>query len=585
MEDLSQYQETSVGSYRLFQLVGVGPVSRAHLAERKDWPGSKVVVKLFEAVPLHSREEQDRLLEEVRLLTYLEHPSLLPILDDGIHENTLYLVSPFIEGGSLRQRLTAAGGELLPLKEALAVLRQVGEALYFAHSQGVVHANLKPENILLQRDGKVLLADFLLPTLAQSERATRLLSTFAAFYMAPEQFGGVPTPLSDQYALACLAYELLTGQPPFEADNLTLLARLHATQQPASPARLQPKRAQHVEQAILKALAKRPEKRYPDMLAFLADLSAPPPLVAPAIAQVTTPPQEQTSLATLADAAIAASLSTQAAERMPDPEASLSTDASEQPSTSGVHEEATRLLPAVIAGSFTEEQSASQALVPSQQAALQVQKRPGSRLSRRQNWIAVALIGALMLVSLSGLWLFFSVSPANHPQAHTSVPTATLQSAAPSPNPILPGVTPTATVASISLPPSPTATSRPSPTTAPTSGASPTATSALALSCSVRYQASPQGSNNFIANLTITNTGTATIQGWTLVFSFAAGQSISGGWNGHFTQNGARVSVTNKGSNATIAPGSSVSLGFFGSLNGSSNPAPTVFTLNGVTCQ
>jgi endo-1,4-beta-xylanase len=100
----------------------------------------------------------------------------------------------------------------------------------------------------------------------------------------------------------------------------------------------------------------------------------------------------------------------------------------------------------------------------------------------------------------------------------------------------------------------------------------------------VHYQASPQGSNNFIANLTITNTGTATIQGWTLVFSFAAGQSISSGWNGHFTQNGARVSVTNKGSNATIAPGSSVSPVFFGSWSGS-NPAPTVFTLNGVTCQ
>src|SRR5258708_36077000 len=128
MEDLSQYQETSVGSYRLFQLVGVGPVSRAHLAERKDWPGSKVVVKLFEAVPLHSREEQDRLLEEVRLLTYLEHPALLPILDDRIHETTLYLVSPFIEGGSLRQPLTAAGTELLPLTEAMARLRHRGQA-------------------------------------------------------------------------------------------------------------------------------------------------------------------------------------------------------------------------------------------------------------------------------------------------------------------------------------------------------------------------------------------------------------------------------------------------------------------------
>jgi hypothetical protein len=115
-------------------------------------------------------------------------------------------------------------------------------------------------------------------------------------------------------------------------------------------------------------------------------------------------------------------------------------------------------------------------------------------------------------------------------------------------------------------------------------GKSPTVTSAPALSCAVKYQVSSQWSGSFVGNLTITNTGAAAIQGWKLVFSFAAGQNISDSWNGHFTQNGAQVSVTNKGSNATITPGSSVSPGFIGSWS-RNNPAPTVFTLNGVRCQ
>ncbi|HEX7737906.1 MAG TPA: serine/threonine-protein kinase, partial [Ktedonobacteraceae bacterium] len=219
MSEPSRYQDAPVGPYRLIKLLGVGPVSRVYLAERQDWPGRQVALKLFESVPLPTLEEKDQTLDEIRLLACMEHPAILPTLDDGLYENILYLVTPYIGGETLRQRLTRAIGDPLPVQEALAIIRQIGEALHFAHTQRVVHANLKPENIFLQSDGKALLADFLLPSLAKSERAARILSSFAALYMAPEQFRGITTPLSDQYALACLTYELLTGKPPFEAED------------------------------------------------------------------------------------------------------------------------------------------------------------------------------------------------------------------------------------------------------------------------------------------------------------------------------------------------------------------------------
>lgn len=571
MEDLAQYQETMIGSYRLFKLVGVGPMSRAHLAERQDWPERKVVVKLFEAVHLHPGAEQDQILEEVRLLTYLEHPGVLPLLDDGIHGQTLYLVSPYVEGMSLRQRLNEVGSELLPLKEALALLGQVGEALHFAHTQGVVHANLKPENIFIQSDGTVLLADFLLPTLARSAQATRLLSTFSAFYMAPEQFGGTPTPLSDQYALACLAYELLTGQPPFEADNLTLLARMHATQQPISPARLQPARAQHVAQAILQALSKRPDKRYPDMQAFLADLCAPPPLIPDVALQQTT-----------AIEALVLPASSAASTLTPEMLEKALKDSREMPAVIDV--DASDVYDAVIQVPFPSPDSDDEALalVPYQAGNLPVPQQPAARFSRRGVWLSAALVCAVLLVIVSGFFFALPGSSGKHPAARASV-SITQTHATPIPGKTQPGVTPGATEGTIALQPTPTPTPIPPAKPTPTTGTAPTATPTAGLSCAVKYRVTSQWSDDFIANVTINDTGSTSLQSWKLTFSFSAGQRVQFGWNGHFTQSGSQVTVTNDSGNALMS-GNSITVGFGGRWNGSSNPPPTSFVLNGVKC-
>jgi serine/threonine protein kinase len=529
----------------------MGPISKTHLAERQGLPGNQVVVKLFEALPPGSPEEQDQVLEEVRLLTYLEHPALLPVLDDGLYEQVLYVVSPYATGGSLRQRLSGAPGELLPLKEALSILRQVGEALSFAHRQQVVHANLKPENILFQEDGRALLGDFLLPVLAKSEQASRLLSTFAAFYMAPEQFHGVATPLSDQYALACLAYELLTGRPPFEAENLILLARLHATHRPVSPASLQPQRAQHVEQALFRALAKRPEKRYPDVQAFLADLLAPPPLHQPLAIQEDTLPVPTLPAFTpeLRNESVA-----QAAG-----------------------------LPAVPLWEETQ-------MVMSSQAGRPLLARTTPPVSPQRTWFAATLLSVTLLVILSGLLLFFDASTPlpGHVQVRALV-SATAGLRAGSPTLVTAGVTASATLGSISLPTSPAPAQHPSPVarspspTAQSPGVTPTPTPVPAVICTVLYQVSSQWQNGFVASITITNVGVTAIQNWTLTFSFGAGQKVSNGWNGHFTQSGSQVSVANDSSNAVIAPGAFVTPGFRGSWK-QRNPVPTSFVLNGVPC-
>lgn len=638
MREMSQYQDMPVGSYRLTKLIGVGPVSRVFLAARQDRAERLVALKLFEAVPLDLLEEKDQALDEVRLLACLEHPSILPMLDDGLYEHMLYLVAPHIEAGSLRQRLNvaSAAGELLPLKETMALLRQVGDALQFAHTQRMVHANLKPENILLPGDGKALLADFLLPSLVKSERAARILSTFAAFYMAPEQFQGAATPLSDQYALACLAYELLTGQPPFDGDNVMSLARKHATGVPKPPSQLQPRRAQHIDHVLLKALAKRPEERYPDVQTFLAELSAPPPLVSPIPASEPAPnaqvfPTMPAALAAeikdasplqLAFPLSFAGFEDGEASPLPQSAQPAANAALGQGPEQHVHRQALPIsiavfehetvaqtpveaplvarvpdlhdVPTVAVPAMTVSASPlasmGQQLPASAQGHAQDALRQAyapraqstSRLSRRQIWLAASLVALAMVVSISGIAIFFSSLSANHTPsgAGSTATVASTTSAGQTPT----GATSTSTV--IAAVSSPTVATTPSPTATPvtpTPGVSPTAR-AVGLTCQVNYKVSSSWSNGFVANLTITNTGGSTIQGWTLVFTFSGNEQVTNGWNGKFTQNGAQVKIADAGFNASLAPGTSASPGFQASTSGG-NAVPASFSLNGVLCK
>src|SRR5262249_35760883 len=157
--------------------------------------------------------------QEAQVLKKLNHPHILPIITAGVQENVAYIVTEYASGGSLRDRIKQQAGQPLPLAEVLSVLTQIGQALSYAHQQHVVHRDLKPANILFNAQGEALLADFGIATVLTTTETQQVDRVGTPAYMAPEQFEGMVSTKSDQYALGCVAYELLTGRKPFDSQT------------------------------------------------------------------------------------------------------------------------------------------------------------------------------------------------------------------------------------------------------------------------------------------------------------------------------------------------------------------------------
>ena len=218
----------------------------------------------------------ERFLREIEIASRLAHPHILPVHDSGDADGMLYYVMPYVEGESLRERLTPGRP---PLDEALAIIREVADALAYAHRLNVVHRDIKPGNILLQA-GHAVVADFGVAraiSAATDERVTTTgLIVGTPMYMSPEQAAGEEIDgRTDVYALGCVAYEMLTGSPPYTGVTpRDVIMRSRAT--PHRPVRaLRPDVPQPVAEAIEKALAKQPEDRYPNALAFAEAVRAP----------------------------------------------------------------------------------------------------------------------------------------------------------------------------------------------------------------------------------------------------------------------------------------------------------------------
>jgi serine/threonine protein kinase len=273
-----KHQETGLsllGDYELIRRLGRGGSSTVYLARHRFLSRWSLVALKRLQTPLDSAEGQAQFKAEVRLLEGLSHPHILPLLDAGLdQEGCPYLVTQYAAGGSLRQRLRQADGQSLPLAEAVAILSQVGAALQYAHERSIIHRDLKPENILFAADGRALLADFgiALQLGSRSLEAASLSGTPA--YMAPEQFRGQVGRESDQYALACIAYELCTGRHVFAEQDPLVLMYCHTQREPEPPRRLNPQLPPAVEAVILRGLAKERHERYPSVSAFATALAA-----------------------------------------------------------------------------------------------------------------------------------------------------------------------------------------------------------------------------------------------------------------------------------------------------------------------
>ncbi|MEX1185427.1 MAG: protein kinase [Gemmatimonadaceae bacterium] len=219
-----------------------------------------------------------RFLREIKHSSSLQHPHLLTILDSGESRGTLYYVMPYMADGSLRTRI--AKEKQLPVEEAIAITRDVGEALAYAHSHGIVHRDIKPDNVLFSGN-RACLADFGIARAVDSVAVDTLTSTGLVVgtpaYMSPEQASGEKTvdARSDQYSLACLLYEMVTGLPPFIGATQQSVISQRFTQPPPSMRAHRPNVPEHVERAVKRAMAAVPADRFPSVTDFIAALHDP----------------------------------------------------------------------------------------------------------------------------------------------------------------------------------------------------------------------------------------------------------------------------------------------------------------------
>jgi tRNA A-37 threonylcarbamoyl transferase component Bud32/tetratricopeptide (TPR) repeat protein len=264
------------GRYSIERELGAGGMATVYLA-RDVKHQRRVALKVLRP-ELASAVGPERFLREVTTTANLRHPHILPLFDSGEAAGVLYYVMPFVDGESLRDRLSRE--KQLPLADALQIMREVGDALDYAHGHGVVHRDIKPENILLE-NGHATVADFGIARAVTAAGAESLTSTGLGIgtplYMSPEQATAEKSVdgRSDQYALATVLYEMLAGEPPFTGPTAhAILARRLAAEVPSLSAvrRAVPP---HVEQAIGRAMSLAPADRFPSARTFMEALDAP----------------------------------------------------------------------------------------------------------------------------------------------------------------------------------------------------------------------------------------------------------------------------------------------------------------------
>jgi serine/threonine-protein kinase len=259
------------GRYTLIRKLGEGGMAKVYLAE--DCRHERLV-----ALKVLNRERSaafgaERFEREIKLLAHLRHPFILPLHDSGEAAGELYFVMPYIDGESLRARLQRDGS--LSLDDAGRIIRQIADALDYAHEEHVIHRDIKPENILLSRHGHALLADFgiargasLAPADAALTEIGVALGTTA--YMSPEQaLGGEDLDgRADIYSLACVAYEMLAGRPPFSGPTPLSIVAQHVSTPPPSLIGTRKEVTAAAANAVARALDKNRNDRFPTATEF-----------------------------------------------------------------------------------------------------------------------------------------------------------------------------------------------------------------------------------------------------------------------------------------------------------------------------
>ncbi len=256
-----------LGNYRLVRLIGRGSFAEVYLGEHLHL-NTQAAIKVLHA---HlTSEDSERLRTEARTLARLMHPHIVQVLDFNVEDGISFLVMQYAPNGTLRQRYPK--GTQVPLDAIVSYTRQVAEALHYIHQQKLIHRDVKPENMLLGPQNEILLTEFSIAIIAQSTRSQQAQEAAGSVtYMAPEQLRGKPRPASDQYALAVVVYEWLSGEPPF-SGSVQEIASQHLSAPPPSLRTKVPTISPAIEHVVLKALAKDPQQRFANVQAFAQTL-------------------------------------------------------------------------------------------------------------------------------------------------------------------------------------------------------------------------------------------------------------------------------------------------------------------------
>jgi serine/threonine protein kinase len=274
-EELRLLQEALGPRYRLGAELGRGGMATVYRAVDTKH-GREVAVKVLDQ-NIGSAIGLERFQREIAVSSALQHPNLVPLYDSGGEDGLLFYIMPLVAGESLRQRMKRE--TQLPLADALSIVRDVAAGLTHAHAAGIVHRDIKPENILLS-GGKAMVADFGIARAVSSVGRADLtelgLAVGTPAYMSPEQADGMQQVdgRADVYALGCVLYEMLAGEPPFSGRTAQALLARHLNERPPSLQVVRPTVTDDLQEVLEKALAKVPADRFTTAVAFSEALDA-----------------------------------------------------------------------------------------------------------------------------------------------------------------------------------------------------------------------------------------------------------------------------------------------------------------------
>jgi predicted Ser/Thr protein kinase len=260
--------------YELEGLVGSGGMSSVYKA-RDRLLERRVALKILHPHHASDADFVERFRREARSVAQLSHPNIVTVIDRGDDDGRQFIVFEYVEGENLKEVVTREGP--LPLRRALELALQVGDGLAFAHSNGLVHRDVKPQNVLMNGDDQAKVTDFGIARSIDVDVSVTQTGTVlgTSAYIAPEQAsGGEITPQTDVYSLGVVLYELLAGEVPFPGESFVAVAMKHINDPPPNLLERRPETPPRLAAAVERALAKEPRQRFASMDEFVAELSA-----------------------------------------------------------------------------------------------------------------------------------------------------------------------------------------------------------------------------------------------------------------------------------------------------------------------